>query len=411
MKLTDDWARRGTDLEELKGVLTELAQATGVAPIALSRISLLSVLPKDNTPDIYFMRNFAGVTPGSPAPQTFMRVDDLTKKGYDPDLFTETKYSSKLMISAGPGDNYFTSARLSRDLADQAGIQGEALYKPDPYRDAYLMHRYVLDNKDPCTAIIRTDGKAKKLFALGSPNYALVPQTFILDLVNTFNAELSPVKCREWAVTHFFTSVLVEFPDVADDISATYKFKDKMIPGLLLETSDTRDCSVICTGVWRREKSSTYVRGESYSRKHIGSLNIADIISNVRDKVYSQYTKLPERLAELAALDLTPAQIQTLIRSTLLKAKITGPTVLGKQKGNTLIEVLCSSISPDEKYTGYNFAMMLMDIPEMVKFKDSQRMRRVALEEIALNIIFDKFEKNIIAADDENDGIVISPIV
>ena len=421
MNLLDNWSERGSDLSEFEAVVKELDASTHARKMKLDDLKLLSVFDADK--DYVLFHTYDREQWQSKCAPKVSRLGLTAPSAFtsNMDLVNELINRSKLLINYGR-NSYLTSSHLSRDLGDCARLGGDSLYNPTEERDRYLMSCFCVNgaavrsksmtkylaSKQDCVTVYRTKDGLAKIFSMAGGAYAYLPQSSLVDVIKYFEGELGEVDCRQWYVDHFFTQIWVEFPKKAEDIAATYKLPDIIVPGLLFETSDTRDCSYTCTATYRIGTRKCYIAGDSYSRKHIGTVNVEQIADSIKKKVYATYTRLPERLCALMTVDIdNPREtVCGILEKAGLKAN--SPRGVGKIYGKKILDDLCGFINPAETYTGYDIAMQILSLPEMISSDEKQYLVET-LRVLCGNAIFLDF-KEFDKAEPVGGGITLLPV-
>lgn len=401
--LSDRWVETGTDFSDFEAVINRLEKATVTVPLYNSKMKFCSV---DERPDtlrvdgkiplrIFHKDNVYGVPDISA-----VDVNTMADAGVPEDILAEI-LRTKLLIQYEKSV-FFTAEYLSRDLGARAGLGGEAFGIPCEARSHYLASRFSTDN-GISQATVRREGRVAKIVALGSKTFAHVPQTLLMDLLHEFEGELGKAECERWYVSHQYTMLTVSFPEKARDIAGTYGLKGKFeppTPGMIFETSDTGDCSVRCSAVWFYGKGmskTSLARAESYSRRHslsaLKGRTLAEIaFEEASKKVFKTYKELPERLCTLMSVDVVnPKYVLEKMFEHLNVRKL-----LGQGREQTLLEVMQGEIHPAELYTGYDIAVMFMQLSQ-VAFEDGldgkSGMLKSKMEEITYKAPFCPIEK------------------
>lgn len=390
IELMDSWSASGTDYNEFSKTLTDLAQSTYIANLNTAEVTLMHY--KGRSPDepekMVFTIHSAAQMAEKKARTSRMNIDGLKAHGVTDAFIGEFEDKAKLMMRmAGSGmqrqDFYFTSSHLSRDLAARASLAGDAVYEPTDFRDNYIMYRYATYPVD-AAAVIRKNTKetsvVHKVFALPSSTYCPIDQRAILSMVKSLVDELGKFECRKWYIDHFITQLWLTFPEKAEDISKTYDLPDVFIPGVLLETSDTGDCSLRAIAFWEHKRTG-HARIGMFEREHRGNIEVNEVVDRMRDRLMVRYMELPHRLCELLAIDISdPTAAVEKIFKMLHATKL-----LGKKRALNLQERIIEEISATTSMTGYEMAMLFMDLPLRYEGDDSSR---IAIEEMAGRVPF-----------------------
>ena len=397
--LSDSWCIRGTDLEEFRNAVCDLDLRTSAYSVSLDSVELLTPHKSDGD----FIRFV------SSNPEGGGKIFDIKKAlsgGTPLELIEEMKRVNLMLAieSAGNQQVYFASAGLYRDLGARAGLVGDGLRDSTRERNAFLAARYK-KVKGYATAVIREDDGIGKVFALASTQYAHVKQRILYAFIKRMEKELGEAEVIRWHIDHNLTWIMVRFPEKAADIAATYghtgiKFP---MPGMLLETSDTGFCSLTVSSIWEMPSRSSYVKAETYSRKHYGSVDAESFQTEVTKNVWSTYTLLPERLCELALINVDdPKELVQKIFQTKI-GKNTLFDIVGKRDAKGIIEALCVEFNPAISYTAYDVAMTLMTLPE--RLVDPTRNRNNDITKTVYRVPFMDFEKMM-----AKKTVILSPV-
>lgn len=392
--LLDSWTKVGSDFEEFARLIKDIDASTSIIPIETDALSLFSVIGSSSEALNLLVFNADLADLRTPPATSRIRIDAITEKGGTQEFLDEIMSTALIIGTDGLNKIMFTSHGLTRDLGARAQITGNGLIQATPERSAFLAHRYVAS---PCNAnfIIRSNtsdsGRLKKIFAMPSAGYRYIPQSTLLEIADYFKDEMGGFESIHWEVSHNVSQIWLEFPKQAEDIAEVYKLPHSMVPGVLLETSDTGDCALKVIPTWKRAGGRSYLRAGEYKREHKGSSDLADITEKVKSTVFSVYTKLPERLCDLLSIDI-PKPVpfwEVLFETVNIKS------IIGKRRYTELLDAVQCEMNPALHYTAYDFAMRFSDLPAI--FKDNWL--REQLEALAYNVPFCDFNKMLKKAD------------
>lgn len=393
-ELGDNWTLSGTDYPTFEEALNDLCDSTYVVEGITDNFTLLSFRDKVGENKLVFNLHSKEQIEQEKSVSTHLAVSTLEKNCVDEGFLAELTARSKLLMRLGGAggqreDIYFTSSRLSRDLAARARLGGDAVYDPTDERDMYIMSRYVKTPAAVKAVVRRNSGDTNavhKVFAMPSGGYCHIDQRIILNIIAKLEASLGEAHCLRWHIDHFITQLMLLFPENAKDVSEVYGLPDPMVPGFLLETSDTGDCSVRVVGFWYRPGSGSVARSCEYHREHKGrGMTSAEILDAIGGSVLTEYTLLPERLCELLAIDLDDPEAA--LDYIFLKENIRKK--LGKKAGQNLYERLLERVTERPSMTAYEMAMLFIDAPALYGIDD---LYRVTVEEIAGHVPFLNFD-------------------
>jgi hypothetical protein len=233
------------------------------------------------------------------------------------------------------------------------------------------MSRYV-DALPTGTLIVRSVDGMKKIMACMSGKYKYIPQSILLDVITNFKSSLGDAECKYWNISQFFTNILIEFPEVADDISRTYKLPHRVVPGILLRTSDTGDSSL--TAVGTMSIGTSLMHCDTVSRKHSGEIDFGKLKKEIDNEIFKNYTKLPERLCELMLIDVEDPVLCT----DYVLEKLNIEDILGKRQAAKLATELTSEYNPSISYSAYDIAVSIMEIPERLQGLSKSSLSQIA---------------------------------
>lgn len=381
--LFDDALIEGNNIAYFRQVVQEIDEGTTSFRASTNELTLLPLLEYNDEASTF------AVCADSLTEKKIAKLnhEKFLDKGGTNELLKEMHEKSKLLIQ-NKGTIYFTSFGLSRDLGARARVGGDAIYDPTKERAAYFMSRYI---KEPsfatvvCRNNMDTGGSVQKIIAILSGRYCYVPQGTLLKIIDNIDASLGAVKCNGWSVSNNLTRILLEFPDKAAEVAKTYSLPNTVIPGLMLETSDTGDCSITAVGTWRLAGKRYASYGNRYSRKHSGEVDIENVMSKIEKTIFGKYTVLPARLCELMLVDMKfPASA---INNVLATARHT--VALSKRTVKYLAETLGNELDPGAKYTAYDIAMLLLDLPARVESNNNET--REEVQKLCYNALFEDF--------------------
>lgn len=392
IELLDTWRESGTNFKEFAARVEDITKSTIVQNIQTNSLGLYSVIPENCTDEKIALHAYtaAQTIERKVASRSLLSIATCRSKMMPEEFLQEILKNTRLLLTAGRNTTYFTSHYLCRDLAARADLGGDAIYVPSEERDAYIMSRYALKPASVHMVIrkgISDNGSVLyKVFALPSSSYGYIRQTILLDIFEELEEMFGKGQCEYWSIDHNLTKIWISFPDVAEDCSKVYKLPDVLVPGVLMETSDTGDCALRIVAAWKRKSSSARSTIGVYEREHRGRFSESEALKKVGDELATTYTRLPTRLCELLTIDLPEpdAAIEKAI-SMLGVSK-----AIGKKRTKILVEALLDELAPGTKMTGYDLAMLFMDLPS--RFVGDERSKEF-FEKAAGRLPFMDFDK------------------
>ena len=384
-RLLDSWASHGNDLNAFCDELKKLSAITSVKKADSQGVVLYSFNEHASSSSegiSVFVINPADIWEVSSTGNVSLRQGNLNRETFEKHdatkLLSEFEHQTKLMLKIGKA-TFFTSSNLCTTFGQRTGIKGDAAVIPTLERDL-LSARY-LNNNNEISFIVRDVEGVKKVFAALSGNYAYVPQSFLCDVINRVQSEskLGTVVCNDWNVSNQLAEIYLEFPDKAEEIATVYELNDDIVPGLYLAKSDVGECSITVRATYRINKSALVITDE-IKRKHSGKIDIDELLNDIDELTYSKYTKLPDKLCELLATDITnpaweklsAAKFLSINEKTVKKAiknvfnQIGMVAAIGKKNEKALYEQLCEELDYSLYFTAYDIIMSIMMLPDRV---------------------------------------------
>lgn len=334
-----------------------------------------------------------------------VKTQQFLNKGNFQNLIQEITDTTKYVMYANGGDSgrvklYTVSDRISSDFC-LAGLKGDFVFKPSMARSYAIANQFRV-NRD-VKLVVRQINGMRKIFALRSPKYTPLAQSFIVEVIEQLRSGAmgAPVVNR-WSITHPISSIYIEFPDKAEEMRTLYKLPDTVTPGLYLATSDTGDCSITVYETWRAKHGITM--HHSISQMHTGDITVEKILDLVDKKIFSEYAKIPEALCDLMCTNVTPSSLdlstpagcianKTILDSLMRELSQTLGLVkaIGKKNEKIVIDAMTNSLDASISYSAYDIAMMLMDLPSAVLGLSEARL--MALSKAVGEVVFVDFNK------------------
>jgi hypothetical protein len=247
-----------------------------------------------------------------------------------------------------------------------------------------------LRNKD-VTMVVRSSEEGNKAFAFLSGKYEHIPMTVVPDVVKQMSSEgkLGKINIRNWHIDQDFTSIYIELPDIAEDFEDMYGLTDRVIPGLVIMTSDTGSSSIIVRGTVKKAGSKYYSIIDEYAHKHSGNITVEDILTMTDSKVMAKIRKLPEALMDKMGKQITPATPDTTKNRNANRKAVESAIkngvktlgikkILGQNRTKELMEQLFAEIDPNSVYTEYDIAMLFLGLSDRVDGLPKEIRKRLA---------------------------------
>lgn len=378
--LLNDWIVRGDTYEGFKDALVKLSDCTEFVKVDPCEVSVLSLKSLDEEKAHFW--ELAPIKTGEPQKDVKVRslaLDKVLERGDHKALLDETLNGVKVLFLS-EGRVFFPADRvLSKGLV-QFGAGGSAMDEPSYERDLYISSLF--KNAKKRTFVVREISGVKKLVAILSARYKALPQSALCEIIDALDAkkDFGKMKVYAWSIDNWTSNIYIEYPEKADEISEYYRMKDRFVPGLWLQTSDTGDASIKIYPTWRRGTSISFVEKSAVKKVHSGKVNLPDMIADVKRNAFAEYTRLPEAMCDLAmqtlteaAWDLTSEKDQhknrdmmcAVLKNAFKSLNITKAIGLGNRKA--LYEQMCAEFTGDIPYTAYDVASSLMSLPERLE--------------------------------------------
>ena len=365
--LKNNWREVGYDLYGFRNALKGTDKRTYFDKIKSQTMSLLTFTHEDEG-KLYF--STWDEDKKSPIIRSVERETLETNAGEE--LVKELINCKNVLIVSGKA--YFVGEGFIGTLASRLGLKGSPIQEPTLKRDEYIMEQ-IHNHPFKGTLMYRVEGDIKKAFAIHSNTYGPCKQEILADIVEQFDDELGEPVIKRWEIDQFLTRIEIEFPEKAKEVASIYGLPLNMVPGVVLQTSDTGGSSVNAIATWSIDGRRP-IYDHEYARRHRGSVDPKVIHKCIEEEIFSNYTKLPERLCELMGIDIVnPA---TTYKQVLKALEI--PKILGKTLWESLAEQVENSINPLAKYTAYDIAVDIMSYPERATFTG---LNKVAKEQFA----------------------------
>lgn len=380
--LLDEWSKTGDSFESFQEAVEELAASTDFIRVNSKGLSVLSYAEKNEEGKLVFfsfnpidvhnsnfiMRNHtASVNPKS-----------ILMRGDFEDLIKELTSEVGVLFFNGVSC-LFVSKKVLTSRLQPFGVNGDFLSEMTHERD--LLIAKLFGSKALFrTLVTRKQNGITKVFSIMGENYKDLSQDILLKLYDelTQNGAMGETSCRRWELTHFTTSIFVEFPEKAEEFQALYDLPEKVIPGIVMETSDTGDSAVRIKGTWR-VKNSLSVHGE-VSKKHAGEITTQKLLDEASKEIFSEYTKLPAALCDLMASNISDPDwkletargqsrnrnaIERVLKHAFKKLKIV--EAIGKKAEAAIARQMLLEFDYSMPCTAYDIAMSIMTMPERIE--------------------------------------------
>lgn len=305
----------------------------------------------------------------------------LKNANYPQECLTELKNTTGLMFLID-GEKYLVSQHAMATLSMQASISGTmTLQRANLLRDMHIADALFYKNES-ITLVYREvemDGiSVKKIYAVFAGAYREIPQTVVADIADSVMEDeiMGKATVNSWYIDHEITRLEMTYPEIQEDYSEKYGVAD-ITPGIMIQTSDTGDSAIRIFGTQKVRR--TYVITEEIAAKHTKkNEDPENIIKDVDEKIFFNHRKLPELLADLIGREAVDYSLPNAYESLLdLAEEATTKLlkgVLSKRQIQSLTDAIKLELDPSVRYTLYDLALELMELPERINGIDDALM-------------------------------------
>lgn len=306
--LLDNFEVSGNKVDDFETLIREIDQRTAHVQRCLRNFIVVSLKKKQGT-NLGEMSGWY-LDPADPANNGHIK-SCLIPKSTSIDnrmdaLMDETIQSNPTMLWDKQGNAmWFVSAAATNTMAQRIGVTGKSIREHSLERDLFIAKKFNTDVT--ATLIVKQFHQIGKVFSMMSEEYVHIPLYTLCIIYKDLAGEskLGAMECEGWNVTHERAKISFAFKEYAQEISALYGLKRPMIPCIEMTTSDIGESSFILRGYWKTPESAI-VYDHTFLRQHRGKVDPDAIEREVQKQIFDKYTELPERLLELATIDITP---------------------------------------------------------------------------------------------------------
>jgi len=398
LELLDSKKWATTDIDEAYRVLDDLSGSVSVVEVKSDKIKAVSYMGENEgkvsfavcePPDSTSLKRSRVL--GMPSAFTALDKDEFINDwlGGSKAFYKELKKCG-FMLNID-GTLYICSGETIGTLCSRCALGGSALTDHiSVLRDSYITE-ILAKKKTKCSVVMRVSEEGiKKVFAVLGGTYTAIPQNKIRDVVEAAENELLEGKESEFCgltADNFVTRLYFEYPSIADEFRKVYKMTMNVTPGICVVTSDMGDSSLAVYGTIRLPGSKTPFHVGKYSRIHRGNVDIEEFIEGVRDNIFTEYSKIPERIMELLTIDVS--DVSETLKAVMEKSGLA--KVIGKKYSDQFVEAAAQEFIPGKPYSAFDIANFIAKVPErIIGMADSAR---VAFARSAKDAFFVNYEE------------------
>lgn len=376
--LSNAWEKTGVDEREFFNLLNYIDFYTDQITLDLKECFLYSVRNVADNVQAY------SVNPTAVLPKGALE-DRLLYDLPEYDTLSETikeelgKDGLAMAEKSMPRNKMIVSSTAFSTLGQRIGIIANVMDKPSLARDC-LIAEYIGRAKN-CKAqvVVKNDEDGnRKAFAFLSSRYGHMPLATLETIIDELKTKggLSDFEFISYKVNHRIVEARYAFPEYGEELSKKYDLPDIMVPGIVVMSSDTGECSARVKAYWETPTGSI-VYGDEYSRMHKGGVDVEEILNGVRENVFDKYKEFPRRLQELSYIHVTPSDFDLkkpremdkngkMICNvfTLAINELGVPKIIGQSRMNELKSQLGFIVDQSQHYSAYAVAMDIMSLPD-----------------------------------------------
>ena len=402
ISLLDTWQASGTDMSSFIDTINELEAMTTYPVVKGMGLSImhgmpLKISPKTQTKnkDIWYLVSVTSqfilnleraahhdLVPGEAYPE--IKGGTFVSKNANPDLTNESLKTTGWVMTIGP-DVLYLSGGSKSTLLRRADLGGERAQDRSLFI-AMAVEEAISQPGKRMTIVMRQQERNgvmdKKAFAFMSAKYRPIPVNTLPDVVTRLESygTLGKPSLHRWFVSHQFARLYLEYPKAAADLQAELKITDRVIPGVMISTSNTGDSAFYVRGTYRVEGRRSIVTTDEFARRHQGEIKPEDIVESADREVFSKIRRLPEALAAQMGRVIGEGKTSTpeereanrkAVKEAIYKAFVAlglrcRGAGLGAERAKALRDALVAEINPAAKYTECDISVMIMGLPDRV---------------------------------------------
>lgn len=340
--LKDNYQETGTGYDSFKQAVEEITACTKMIQINTDMLGgkndgLYLPIKYDANNHILLTENSQRV------PINFNHANTVIPDSEMEELMHELIDSSGMILRYN-GSNYYFSEKAFFTLKERVGFKSTAIAVKSIERNAFIQK--IMEIPDVWNLCVRTDNGEKpfkKVFSVCTHNYGYIPQTMLVEIIDELikGTPMGTGIVADWSIDQDLTEVIIEFPEVENEITTVYGVPNPFKPCIRLTTSDTGKSMFRVEGIWKCGQSYT-VFSEGFVRHSPKVANKKTIMKRIENKIFPDYTCLPERLVELMGIFVTegkdPEGDKAIVESYLKKIN---KTIAMKK---TISEAFCKKV-------------------------------------------------------------------
>jgi hypothetical protein len=365
MTIKDNYQVSGTDLQEFMREVCEMDKNTAVKSIKKNKISF--IMPYKDPKKIDKGISYAYFNPRKPIKYNRSNLSlkkwdhdpkkELLDAGYDEDIINES-IEKGMFVKIGKTIIPVSDMSIF-SLSNRAGIAGAAASQNNVLKTAFIASNFNNDDEIKIVERKNESDENYKVFAFMSKDYSRINQAIAFEIIEKSRIglyDLGEPICTGWEIDHSISRIYMEFPEKAKEVSRSYlsysfedgeidykaTSKDKITPGIMVETSDIGDSAFRLSSFIKINNSLVFV--EEYEKVHTGVIDMTKVVEDAEANIFPRITIFPQMMEDLSAEDcsIKLENAENYISEVLHKSGI--DKEIGKRKTAQAIEKFCEDI-------------------------------------------------------------------
>ena len=277
-----------------------------------------------------------------------------------------TNKNRTLMLFDKKG-HFFTSELMAKTFGGKfTSIGGKFLRQSSLERDICFAKLTEQEEMPSGVALVRKADGIPKIFAVYTERYKRTPLSLLSDVVTRMEAEEG---IKFWTVSQKKAEIYFDL-DIPE-------LKNKyLIPGILLETSDTGYAQTVVNLCWRDKKSSVsdYFIQDSVSFKHSTDVTVEELIETIQNFLNEQKSFLQKYEVYHEALELKKIQNEKEYKKyvTSVMTDLNFKKILGMAGEKKLFAWFVEQYNENVKNAAYVFDKIIGLDRANLRFSESQ---------------------------------------
>lgn len=397
-RINDAYSVVGNDVAEFKRNVKEMNDITKVSKIPLTKqYTFMSVLAVEedvikvvilNDEFIALFNSGAFFTMNTSEGMLNYKFNFIRamKKDYFPEKFFEERIKvDDLLILTEKNAVTLISDEAYRTMLVRFNLSCDGMLTKTLARNVMIAERLYHYEDVVSTVVTRRNEKGyEKVMAVLSEKYTHIPQTILSEVITELEKS-EKLKCMDFSVDNRISYINLRFSEKEKEVRDVYKIEDA-IPGIYLATSDTGDCSITAKAFFNFGGSKVYVG--DVTRRHEGNIDKDVLLNDIKKSLFPMYTIIPDKLIALMGVEI--ADPKKAIKKALKHIHLV--KLIGKKNEMLISEQLLDEVSPAVKYTGYDIAIMVLQIAKRIQNISGDAKRK--LESGVISVIDCDFGKS-----------------